>query len=113
MKKSWHAFISLGVILAVPAAVLGTKREPVDRIAAVIDQHKHEHAAEIIDQLVSAVKWDACVKAVGDRGVALVVESGPGKVLSGLVRKNDRNLETLSTGRVADLEGALGRIKGG
>ena len=68
---------------------------------------------ELEVQLVSAVKWDACVKTLRDRGVSLVIESGPGKVLAGLVRKNDRNIETLSTGKAADLEGALSRIKGG
>lgn len=68
---------------------------------------------ELEVQVMSAVKWDACVKTLAGRGVALVIESGPGKVLSGLIRKNDRNLETLTTGRVADLDAALGRVKGG
>ena len=68
---------------------------------------------ELEVQLVSAVKWDACVKTMAARGVSAVIEAGPGKVLAGLVRRNDRNLETLTTGRAADLEAALGRVKGG
>jgi [acyl-carrier-protein] S-malonyltransferase len=68
--------------------------------------------AELGVQLVSAVKWDACVKTIASRGVTLAIEAGPGKVLAGLVRRNDRNIETLTTGRAADLEDAIRRAKG-
>jgi len=68
---------------------------------------------ELEAQLTLAVKWDACVRTFRARGVEAVIEAGPGRVLAELVRRNDGNLETFTTGRMADLEEAVRRTKGG
>ncbi|OGC25633.1 [acyl-carrier-protein] S-malonyltransferase [candidate division WOR-1 bacterium RIFOXYB2_FULL_42_35] len=55
-------------------------------------------AAEIRDLLVkqvtSPVLWEDSVKKMIADGVSSFVEVGPGKVLSGLIKKIDRNVET-------------------
>ncbi|MFF5993281.1 ACP S-malonyltransferase [Lysinibacillus sp. KU-BSD001] len=45
---------------------------------------------EMIDQVSSPVQWEQNVRTLMDLGVTVFVECGPGKVLSGLVKKIDR-----------------------
>lgn len=46
----------------------------------------------LIEQLYSPVRWEESVRQMIDLGVTQFIECGPGKVLSGLVRKIDRNV---------------------
>ena len=50
----------------------------------------------LIAQLTSPVKWTQSVKQMMDDGATEFVEVGPGKVLSGLVKKVDRKMPTSS-----------------
>lgn len=47
----------------------------------------------LIAQLTGAVRWTQSVRAMIDDGANTFTEFGPGKVLQGLVRKIDRNVE--------------------
>lgn len=46
----------------------------------------------LIEQLYSPVRWEESVRQMLDLGVTQFIECGPGKVLSGLVRKIDRSV---------------------
>jgi [acyl-carrier-protein] S-malonyltransferase len=56
------------------------------------DQIRHN----LIMQLTSPVKWTQTLQHMVADGVTDFVEIGPGKVLSGMVKKVDRKLTTLS-----------------
>jgi [acyl-carrier-protein] S-malonyltransferase len=43
-------------------------------------------------QAFGPVRWVECIRALSQRGVAHVVECGPGKVLSGMTKRIDANL---------------------
>ena len=64
------------------------------------DIKTHSDAADIkeilIRQLTSPVRWVDTVKAFATSGVTHVVECGPGKVLAGLNKRIDPNLQQLS-----------------
>jgi [acyl-carrier-protein] S-malonyltransferase len=47
--------------------------------------------AALIDQVSSPVRWEDVVRRLASEGVRAYVEVGPGTVLSGLVRKIDRD----------------------
>ncbi len=57
----------------------------------------------LIRQIISPVRWDACVTAMTAMGASAFVEVGPGKVLSGLVRRVARDAAAASFGAPADL----------
>lgn len=51
---------------------------------------------KLIQQLYSPVQWEDSVKRMIELGVDTFIEIGPGKVLSGLVKKIDRSVKTYS-----------------
>ena len=63
--------------------------------------------ALMLEQIYSPVKWVDCVKQLKEGGVTTLVECGPGKVLSGLVKRIDRDLISVATETVADFDAAL------
>ena len=52
--------------------------------------------SNLISQLTAPVKWTQSVQQMAADGATLFIECGPGKVLQGLVKKVDRNLEVAS-----------------
>ena len=58
-------------------------------------------------QLISPVRWTESVRYMAEQGVTAMAECGPGKVLSGLVRRIDRNLGCFPTETPAQMESAL------
>ncbi len=50
----------------------------------------------LVDQIASAVRWVDCVETLLGCGVGRFLELGPGRVLSGLVRRIDRDVEAVA-----------------
>jgi len=61
----------------------------------------------LVRQLYSPVRWVDIVRRLKDEGVGILVEAGPGKVLSGLTKRIDKELESLAVLDPASLEAAL------
>jgi len=61
----------------------------------------------LVKQLTAPVRWSASIAAMVGAGVDRFVEIGPGKVLSGLNRRNAKGLPCSNVGEPADLD-ALG-----
>ena len=66
----------------------------------------------LIKQVVSTVRWEETVRAMLEMGVDTFVEVGPGKVLSGLVRRVDRQANCLITEDVESLGAAIAELQG-
>ncbi|MQA00969.1 MAG: ACP S-malonyltransferase [Dehalococcoidia bacterium] len=60
-------------------------------------------AAELADQVTSPVLWADSVRTILDAGVTTVVEFGPGRVLTGLIRRIDRSATTRNIGTADDV----------
>jgi len=50
----------------------------------------------LVQQLISSVRWVDTIRAFAAAGITHVVECGPGKVLAGLNKRIDKNLQQLS-----------------
>ena len=61
----------------------------------------------LVQQLYMPVQWTSCVQALVAHGVTQVVECGPGKVLSGLVKRIDKSVEARPMGTPAEFAAAL------
>lgn len=61
----------------------------------------------LVRQLHSPVRWTETIEWLSAQGVTEVFELGAGKVLSGLIKRIDKNLVVASVGDVASLQAAL------
>ena len=62
----------------------------------------------LVEQLVSPVRWTETVQQLSKQGVTQAIEMGPGKVLSGLVRRIDKNISVASVQSSDLMNKALG-----
>lgn len=60
----------------------------------------------LVEQLTSAVRWTACMRTMLDEGVTRFLEVGQGHVLTGLLRRIEKNMDSHAVGAPADLETA-------
>ena len=66
--------------------------------------------AAMLEQVTGTTNWAADVEAAKALGCTRFVEFGPGKVLSGLVKKIDSSLETFNVADAASLEATAGAL---
>tara|TARA_R110001583_G_scaffold81253_2_gene217001 strand:+ start:30007 stop:30948 length:942 start_codon:yes stop_codon:yes gene_type:complete len=66
----------------------------------------------LVRQLYCPVRWTNIIEKMASDGINLQVEAGPGKVLSGLVRRIDKSFTAQAINDVATLESALAAVKG-
>jgi [acyl-carrier-protein] S-malonyltransferase len=66
----------------------------------------------LVEQVTAPVRWIECVEELVRLGVTRMVEVGPGKVLSGLVKRIDGSVEVWNVEDRASLEKALAALKG-
>ncbi|MFC1932939.1 ACP S-malonyltransferase [Chloroflexota bacterium] len=53
---------------------------------------------ELLNQLCNGVQWQRSIEYMIDDGVSTFIEIGPGKVLSGLIKRINKNANTLNIG---------------
>jgi [acyl-carrier-protein] S-malonyltransferase len=84
-----------------PALSKATWRDPTPPFMSTVSA-KIEDAQRIgsllVDQLTGPVRFTQAVRGLVKDGVEIFVEIGPGQVLSGLLRRCDRSLRTISVG---------------
>ncbi|HEY5124798.1 MAG TPA: ACP S-malonyltransferase [Ignavibacteria bacterium] len=68
----------------------------------VRDKEKNKNA--LYRQLVSPVQWENSIRNMIKDGISKFYEIGSGKVLSGLIKKNDPRVETYNISNISDLE---------
>ncbi len=93
---------------------LGAADPKIPVIANVDAEPKRDAAGAIealIRQVSSPVRWEEVVRRLAAEGVTRVVELGPGSVLSGLIRKIDRNLSVVNVEDGEGLERALDEVR--
>lgn len=66
--------------------------------------------ALMLEQVTGTTNWAADVAAAKELGCTRFVEFGPGKVLSGLIKKIDASLQTANVGDLASLDAAVAML---
>jgi [acyl-carrier-protein] S-malonyltransferase len=61
-------------------------------------------AGLLVEQVTAPVKFTQAASGLAKEGVKTFVEVGPGNVLSGLVRRIDRTVRTVSVNNLAGLK---------
>jgi [acyl-carrier-protein] S-malonyltransferase len=85
---------------------------------SAVDASEHSEPddirATLVRQIASPVRWTHTLRALAARGVAQIIECGPGKVLTGLNRRIERrpDLALLTIEDPATLAAALAATGG-
>lgn len=72
-------------------------------LAAPITNHK-EIIKNLIEQVTGTVRWRETVIFMKEQGVTDIIELGAGKVLSGIVKRSQKDINSASVGSVAEIE---------
>ena len=95
---AFHSPLMLPAKEELAAAILSTKfHTPTcavyQNVAAKAVMDKDEIKQNLIDQLTGAVRWTQSVQAMIADGASRFTETGPGKVLQGLVQKINKEMQ--------------------
>ncbi|MBP8039068.1 MAG: ACP S-malonyltransferase [Aeromonadaceae bacterium] len=90
-------------------------KSPTIPVINNVDVTAETDAARIKDalvrQLFSPVRWTETVESVANAGVEFEVEMGPGKVLSGLVKRIDKRVDGAAINDPASLQDILAKLQ--
>ncbi|RNA69629.1 ACP S-malonyltransferase [Alteribacter keqinensis] len=85
----------------------------IANVTAESVKSKNEVSRLLYEQIYSPVLWEDTVRKLVDEGVDTFIEAGPGKVLSGLVKKVNRRAKVLPVYDEETLEKAVAALKEG
>lgn len=90
--------------------------DPAVPVVANVDAEPNRTATAAIDALVrqvsAPVRWEDVVNRLSASGVSTFIEVGPGKVLSGLVRKINKGASAWHVGTPEDVEALMQELAG-
>ncbi|MFZ3587956.1 ACP S-malonyltransferase [Bacillus sp. DJP31] len=92
--------------------ILEAKVPVIANVTALPMNGSDEIKEKLIQQLYSPVRWQQSVEKLIELGVGTFIEIGPGKVLSGLVKKVDRSIKTYAVSDEESLRKAIDAVKG-
>lgn len=85
-------------------AMTAPKLPVVSNVTARGESNPDDIRRLLVQQVTGLVRWRESIEWLKGQGVAQVVELGAGKVLAGLVKRIDKEIEPLSLGAPADIE---------
>jgi [acyl-carrier-protein] S-malonyltransferase len=65
----------------------------------------------LVRQMYKSVQWERTIRLMLERGVTIYIEVGPGKVLSGLLKRIDKNAKGLNVKDTSTLEETVQALK--
>ncbi|HWA49042.1 MAG TPA: ACP S-malonyltransferase [Dongiaceae bacterium] len=112
VSAPFHCALMRPAADAMEEALANTRiKQPVVPVIANVTAQPVSDPATIakllVTQVTGTVRWRESVLAMKSLGVSKALELGAGKVLAGLVKRIDKEIEALSVGAPSDLEAAL------
>lgn len=83
----------------------------VHNINALPESNAEKIRQIMVEQIFNAVRWVDCINYIAGKGVDVMLECGPGKVLCGLNRRINKSITSHAVETRADLDAALVAIK--
>ena len=86
-------------------------KKPVNDVISNVDTEYYETndmiAEKLEKQVYNPVRWEACVRKMIADGVSTFVEIGPGKTLTGFIKKIDKNVKAINIENIQGLNSYL------
>lgn len=107
---AYHSALMAGAKPKLDAALKSISLQPaVVTVISNVTAQPHGAAAEIhqrlVEQVTSSVRWEDSMRYLLAQGFTRFIELGPGKALSGFMKRIDGNAQMLNVADVASLEG--------
>jgi [acyl-carrier-protein] S-malonyltransferase len=80
--------------------IANTSAQPLIKAAAIKE--------ELLTQLCNSVQWQKSIELMINQGTSTFIEIGPGKVLTGLVKRINKDVRTLNVGETGELKNIFG-----
>ncbi|HBR18267.1 MAG TPA: [acyl-carrier-protein] S-malonyltransferase, partial [Deltaproteobacteria bacterium] len=64
----------------------------------------------LVRQLSESVLWEDCIRIIASSGVNTFIETGPGKVLSGLIKRTEPSAKILNVENIESLNKVVSEI---
>ncbi|BBF41630.1 malonyl CoA-acyl carrier protein transacylase [Lachnospiraceae bacterium KM106-2] len=82
----------------------------VTNVTAQYVRESSDIAELLVNQVSSSVRWQQSIEKMIDEGVTHFIEIGPGKTLSGFMRKIDRTVSTYHIGTMEEADQVIGEL---
>ena len=83
-------------------------KKPLNKIVSNVTGKEVENIAEIknllVEQIESRVRWRESIIYMINKKIIKFIEIGPGKVLSGLIKRIDKNVDVISINEIKEME---------
>ena len=83
----------------------------INNVNAKIENETSDIRKLLIEQIVSTVKWRESIINMSNAGVSKFIEIGPGKVLTGMVKRTIKNVNCFSINTIADIKNLNDELK--
>ena len=115
VSAPFHCALMAPAAEGLAAALAGVKvSDPAIPVVRNVDGSVTRRAADVVPlllrQVASPVRWTDCVQRLAAEGASAFVEVGPGRVLSGLVRRIVEDARTAAVEDPAGLDKALAAL---
>jgi [acyl-carrier-protein] S-malonyltransferase len=112
VSAPFHCALMAPAAAGLAAALAGVKvSDPAIPVVRNVDGSVTRRAADVVPlllrQLASPVRWTDCVQRLAAEGASAFIEVGPGRVLSGLVKRIVEDARTAAVEDPAGLDKAL------
>ena len=92
-----------------------TFNKPRHKIINNVTANSEENAERIkellIEQIFSTVKWRESLIKMSEKGVKNFIEIGPGKALTGMVKRTLKDVKCFSINSIADIKNFVNEFK--
>ena len=82
----------------------------VNNVDARFISDAEEIRTSLVRQLSQSVLWEDCVRAISSNGISTFIEAGPGKVLSGLIKRIEPGARTFNVEHMESLNKTLSEM---
>ena len=80
------------------------KKEIISNVTALPETDQENIKKLLVEQIYSKVRWRETILYMENNGINEFIEIGPGKVLSGLVKRITKNRVSLSINSIEDIK---------
>ena len=83
----------------------------VVNVSALPEKDPVQIKKNLVEQIYSTVKWRETINFISKTGVVNFVEVGPGRVLSGMIKRTKKNANCFSINSIADIKNLTNELK--